>query len=65
MSGNAKDINKLIKSLKKLGVEIRDGKHWIVYPPIGDPISIPKTPSSRHALKVAKRRLRNGGIKVA
>ena len=65
-SGN-KDINKLVRGLRKIGWIFRKGKtHGVVISPVGEKLAVPCSPSDRRAFNNFRNDIRKleKGIKL-
>lgn len=64
--GSTKDMDQLVKRLKKLNVPVRssNSSHWIVECPNGGTVVISRTPSSWRTLRNTKADLQRNGIRL-
>lgn len=63
MADYKNDVKRILKELERQGFRIRDGKHWVIYPPDRTKrvMAFPKSPSDWRGMKNLLRDLKSVG----
>ena len=64
MAGVA-SVEEMVRACRRAGWRVRQGKHWVAYPPEGRVVVFACTPGDQRALRNISARLRKAGLEEA